>query len=29
VRVMVEAPGREECEEITARLVDLAKQELA
>src|SRR3954451_21348657 len=29
VRVMVEAPDRQECEEITGRLVDLAKKELA
>jgi phosphoglucosamine mutase len=29
LRVMVEAPEREECEEVTNRLVDLAKEELA
>jgi phosphoglucosamine mutase len=29
LRVMVEAPDEEECEAVTARLVDLAKQELA
>jgi len=29
LRVMVEAPGEDECKEITSRLVDLAKKELA